>query len=322
MANWQIITWDLSFLKFVEIESISKEVGKEIASASDISWNKVKFNGTVGSIFMPLRDMEVRYNKCNQQEKTVLLCLRELYQCGVYEENLIFPFEWVEKLARQYGIDLDRGKWNELILSLKDKEFLQILDNERFHCEDVYLEEIVKPVLRKPDLQIFDELIDVFLKVPEVLVNIGNRAWVVGQNSSEEISAYMKVSIKAYKRVLKEFTRKKNSERYAMTQNNLGAAYRTLGEVEEKVENSKRAMRAYEEVLKVRTLERFPIQYAATQNNLGNAYSTLGEVEEKVENSKRAMGAYTEALGIYLKLGFIDLCALVRRNMNKCKTYK
>ena len=55
-----------------------------------------------------------------------------------------------------------------------------------------------------------------------------------------------------------------------MTQNNLGNAYRTLAEVEDKTENCKKAIQAYMQALEIRTLEQFPMDYAMTQNNLGS----------------------------------------------------
>jgi tetratricopeptide (TPR) repeat protein len=102
---------------------------------------------------------------------------------------------------------------------------------------------------------------------------------------------------------------------YGMTQNNLGTAYRTLGEVEEKAENCKKAIKAYEEALKVYTLEDFPMDYGMTQNNLGNAYRTLGEVEEKAENCKKAKQSYEEALKIFTEKEFPEVYPQVLNNL-------
>ena len=84
-----------------------------------------------------------------------------------------------------------------------------------------------------------------------------------------------------------------------MTQNNLGNAYWTLAEVQDKAENCLKAIEACEEALKVHTLEQFSMDYAMAQNNIGNAYVTLAEVEDKAENGKRAIQAYQEALEVH-----------------------
>ncbi len=63
-----------------------------------------------------------------------------------------------------------------------------------------------------------------------------------------------------------------------MTQNNLGAALRNIGDREEG--NDRAAGRRYRrcrQALRVRTRERAPLDWAMTQNNLGNALASLGE---------------------------------------------
>ena len=103
----------------------------------------------------------------------------------------------------------------------------------------------------------------------------------------------------------------------AMMQNNLGAAYRTLGEVRDKEQNVGLAIRAYGEALKVRTLEQFPIDYAMTQNNLGNAYRTLGEVRDKEKNMGLAIEACGEALKALEHEEIPELRIVVERNLSE-----
>ena len=55
---------------------------------------------------------------------------------------------------------------------------------------------------------------------------------------------------------------------YAMTQNNLGAAYSTLAVAEDKTDNCKKAIHAYEEALKVYNLDEFPEIYPLIKRNL------------------------------------------------------
>ncbi|MDP2924508.1 MAG: tetratricopeptide repeat protein, partial [Candidatus Omnitrophota bacterium] len=77
-----------------------------------------------------------------------------------------------------------------------------------------------------------------------------------------------KKAIKAYEEALKVRTLDRFPMQYATTQNNLGTAYRTLGEVEAKAENCKKAIKAYEEALKVFTKEEFPEIYLLVKSNL------------------------------------------------------
>jgi tetratricopeptide (TPR) repeat protein len=65
---------------------------------------------------------------------------------------------------------------------------------------------------------------------------------------------------------------------YAMTQNNLGNAYTTLAQVEEKEENYKKAITAYEEALKVFTKEEFPELNKSVAQNLGILRAFCGKM--------------------------------------------
>ncbi|MEH2150877.1 CHAT domain-containing protein, partial [Nostoc sp.] len=89
---------------------------------------------------------------------------------------------------------------------------------------------------------------------------------------------------------------------WAMTQNNLGAAYgdRILGE---RADNIELAIAAFSAALEVRTRSAFPVDWAMTQNNLGAAYGDriLGE---RAENIELAIAAYTAALQVRTKSAF------------------
>ena len=75
----------------------------------------------------------------------------------------------------------------------------------------------------------------------------------------------------AYRDALKERTRERVPLDWAMTQNNLGNALRTLGERESGTARLEEAVAAYRDALEEWTRERVPLDWAMTQNNLGNA---------------------------------------------------
>jgi len=285
------------FIEKVELGKVSEEEGENISKKVGINWYDVRFDGTIGSVFMRLSEMERRFeNECNEVEKTILQAMRELYICGVYEERQVFPLEWVKAATKKEGLEGKDYQWSDWLDKLKSKEFIT-KEKDKVQAEEVYLEYVVKPREKKSALELFLEMVSVFKGVPDALVRLGDRAYAMGIIKLEK-KYYMKIAIRAYKEALKVYTLKDFPEDYGMTQNNLGTAYSTLGEVEEKAENCKKAIKAYEEALKVYTLEDFPMDYGMTQNNLGTAYRTLGEVEEKAENCKKAIKAYEEALKV------------------------
>ena len=63
---------------------------------------------------------------------------------------------------------------------------------------------------------------------------------------------------------------------YATTQNNLGSAYRTLAEVENKAENCKKAIKAYRAALEVFTADNFPEANRLVQDNLTALFDFCG----------------------------------------------
>jgi tetratricopeptide (TPR) repeat protein len=83
---------------------------------------------------------------------------------------------------------------------------------------------------------------------------------------------------------------------WATSQNNLGNAFRVLGERASGTERLEEALSAYREALKEYTRERVPLAWAVTQNNLGNAFLRLGEQESVTGSLEEGVSAYREAL--------------------------
>ena len=109
---------------------------------------------------------------------------------------------------------------------------------------------------------------------------------------------------------------------FAATQNNLGVAYRTLSDVENKSRNCKRAIEAYEAALIVYTLDHFPMQYATTKNNIAGAYTTLSEIEETSKNADHAITCYKDAQNVFNKEQFQDYYDMIEDSINYVKTLK
>lgn len=245
------------FDQIIEVNEISEQQGKEIADNADRHWNEIKFNKTVGSIFMPLAEMDRRFKECTSEEKSVLKAVKKLYICGVYDEDQIFQLDKIQKVSETEGIKKEKYQWEELIEKLCEKEFTKIKEKDiyRIWAEGAYLEDIVK--LNHSELSVFEELLSIFAEISQELFKIGNRAYEIGSVKLQKAS-YMKVAIKAYQEALKIITVEQFPMDYAMTQNNIGNAYRTLAEVEEKALNCKKAIEAYQEALKIFTENSYP----------------------------------------------------------------
>ena len=95
----------------------------------------------------------------------------------------------------------------------------------------------------------------------------------------------LEIAIKGYETVLEMRPRATMAEQWAMTQNNLGNAYR--GRIRgERAQNIEHAIEAYEQSLQVRTPTAFPIDCLQTGRNLGN----IGKAEKDWETAMKGYG--------------------------------
>ena len=281
-----------------ELEKISLDEGKKIAEKLQMKWDKVKFNGTIGSIFMRLSEMERRYDQCSNIEKTILLALRNLYLCGVYNDNSIFNIEWIKKLAGKYELEGKDFEWTGWLKSLEDKEFVKAARRNKIWAEDAYLEYIVKPETQSSNTDVFEEVIGVFSDEPQVLLMLGERVYDTG-TVDVEISDYMKLSIKAFEKIIAKINKQEDELTYLKAQNYLGQSYWSLSRVENTLDNCRKSILFYNEVLKSLSPEQNPAEYAKIKNRIGNTFTAFAEVENKAENCKTAIDAYHDALRIF-----------------------
>ncbi|PAV11055.1 hypothetical protein ASJ81_11745 [Methanosarcina spelaei] len=131
------------FDQIIEVNEISEQQGKEIADNADRHWNEVRFNKTVGSIFMPLAEMDRRFKECTSEEKSVLKAVKKLYICGVYDEDQIFQLDKIQKVSENEGIKKEKYQWEELIEKLCEKEFTKIKKTQTLNNTGICFSKIV-----------------------------------------------------------------------------------------------------------------------------------------------------------------------------------
>jgi len=279
----------------IQLGAVTQEVGRKVAKESGAKWDGVKFNGTIGSIFMNLTEMEKRFDECDNMEKTILLSIRSMYFCGVYEENNIFPLDWLKMVAKFHELEGKEFEWAGWLKSLEGKEFIKIFRRNKIWAEDAYLEYVVKPEVEISRLDVFEELIYIFQDVPDALLMIAERAYDVG-SIELEVSDYMRLVIKAYQQALTSSQLQKGSEKEIEILNRLGVAYRTLGEYENRIENCTKAIELFKEAMAGRNAESGKELYSSILNNAGATHLRLAEVTDRVDNCLLAISAFEEAL--------------------------
>ncbi|MBC8172189.1 MAG: TIR domain-containing protein [Anaerolineae bacterium] len=202
----------------------------------------------------------------------------------VESENLEAAFEWA------MGVDgYEQALW--LVTSACGN---YLMNRGRFEHLKNWLERVATGVKSK-DIDSSGHSVDNRLAAA-VQNSLGN---LYGVYPFGDHQTNLKQAVAAYEAVLVYWTPQSAPLGYAMTQNNLGTAYRKLAGVEDKIANLKQAVEAHKAALVYFTPQSAPLSYAATQNNLGTVYRDLAEVEDRADNLKRAISAYEAALMYY-----------------------
>ena len=95
-----------------------------------------------------------------------------------------------------------------------------------------------------------------------------------------------------------EWTREKNAQKWAITQDRLGNALFSLGELSGDSQRVEKAVAAYRNALEVCTREALPAEWARTQNDLGDALRYLGDHFGDGPRLEEAAEAYRNALEV------------------------
>lgn len=282
------------FQKPIEIAKLKMEDVKEIVKRIKVQ-PPDGFDWNIGSLFLPLSLMKVRYNELNREEKRVLKAINRLHFGGVFIIKGVFPLDRVKRYYEEKNkVKIGESEFTNLLEDLKEKEFLEFGGNI-VKVEEAYLDEVIEG--EKPSPEDFAEMIQIFINDPQALFDLGFRASDIGKYDIR-IRDYMKVSIVANLGALKYWTEDNKRYKYAMTKNNLGLSYCNLSRIEDTLSNLNKSIKSYKEILNVFVYEEFPVDYAMTQNNLGNAYCGLAIIKNTADNLKRAIGAYDEALKV------------------------
>ncbi|MBE2219475.1 MAG: tetratricopeptide repeat protein [Ignavibacteria bacterium] len=287
----------------IELDKISSEEGRLVAGKLGLKWDTVKFNGTIGSIFMRLSEMERRFDSCDTVEKTILRVLRNLYKSGIYEESSHFRIDWIKKAASMFELEGRDFEWTGWLKSLEDKEFAKIARRNKLWAEDAYLEFVVKPEVEISQLEIIESMIEVFSADAEVLEMAGERAYDLGTVDTH-IADYMNLVIMCFEKVLQLIGSEIKGALYLKSLNYLGLAYWSLSAVQDAFSNSTKAIDCFNEVLKLTNADSQPYETAKIKNKLGNAYIILAQLENIEANCVKAIEAYDSALKVFSQRKF------------------
>jgi CHAT domain-containing protein len=147
--------------------------------------------------------------------------------------------------------------------------------------------------------------------IESILGNMGNLIIHISNFRLGKRANNLEIAITGYQILLSNW--EPGSKNWALTQNNLAAAYRNRIRGE-KAQNMELAIASYTAALTVYTRDAFPEYWALTQNNLAIAY-TYRIRGEKAENMELAIASYTAALTINTRDAFPEKWALTQNNL-------
>lgn len=284
-----------------EVEKITAETGRHVAEKLGMKWDSIKFNGTIGSIFMRLSEMERRFDNCDIVEKTVLRVLRNLYFAGITDDNNVIRTEWIKKASAKFELSAKEFEWAGWLKSLEEKEFLKVLPGSKVWVEDAYLEHVVKPETDESMYEIFRKAIDIFFDDFEVLQFVGETIYDHALDDPQFLE-YMNLAIEAFKRELELLEGSGQVSQLKKVKYSLGRAYWNLSQSLDTLENSKVAISYYNEMLQHVSKTGEPYEYANIKMKIGDAYQFLSFVGGIKENCLNAVSAFNEAIDILSSL--------------------
>ncbi|WP_424102110.1 CHAT domain-containing protein [Moorena producens] len=130
--------------------------------------------------------------------------------------------------------------------------------------------------------------------IAEVIGNFSNQ---IQQFPLGDKASNIEIAISGYKVALTVFTPEAFPQVWALTQTNIGAAYRDRIKGE-KAQNIEEAIACYQQALRVITFEAFPVDWARTQTNIGAAYRDRIK-GDKAQNIEVAIACLQQALTVY-----------------------
>ncbi len=294
----------------LEMEKLSVETGKEVAKNLGMKWDSVKFNGTIGSIFMRLSEMERRFETCDMIEKTILRVLRNLYLSGIYDDDKLIRKAWIKKAAKSFELEAKEFEWSGFYKSLEGKEFIKVTGISKIWAEDAYLEYVVKPEAETSMYEVFENTIEVFSDDTEVLHLAGQKIYSFALGDTQFVS-YIKLAIRTFKLehdlLLNVYNNPKEEteagseliKKLINVKNDLGEAYWNLGQSQDTLENAEKALAYYSELLKLIDKQSDSYEFARLKMKIGDTHKLLTFVDDIKTRSILSIAAYNEAIEIF-----------------------
>lgn len=269
----------------LELDEISKEEGKELASKVGKEWNPEQFDGTPGSVILDLAGMTERYKK-TEDGKVILKALKLMHEGNIYVHRERRVKDLCREIFELPMEKLSRYKWDEIINNLIESNFITI----KQQYIDVY------PSYLDTCVYDYDPPRNDLILLKKLLYREKDSGGLLylGQSFARKVA--FREAEDCYRKALSIYPR------YAHAYNSLGYLLSKLGEdaqnkggFEEAYRLCKEAEAQYRESLTINH------NYVSSYTNLGFVLSKLGEIDEFKGEYNKAKSLYLEAVEQYKK---------------------
>ncbi|MFX0062940.1 MAG: tetratricopeptide repeat protein [Candidatus Hermodarchaeota archaeon] len=314
---------DLANLCFtLEVGPIEPTKAQKIAKKVNISWEKVEFDGTIGSIFLQLSEMRRRYHTLDEDNTQVVLwALNLAYQAGLYLGHLAFPQAWIQHLVQQkYDLNLNPIEWVRLIKDLTNLDFVHLQhDPSRLLIEETYLENIINREHSIFLLQEVDSLREIFTNDANALLRLGTRLFAHGKTALIQNQQFFQAALRVYQTIIQPWqtdaalpTVSSPLERLelllttSLALNSMGVIYMDTGEPQKALEHFQQSY----------DIEKRLGDHAGMANQLGN----MGVIYRRIGEPQKALEHHQQSYDIHHRLG--DQAGVARQLINMGNIYR
>jgi len=243
----------------VELGDVSEEEAREVANETGIEFKS--FDGTIGSVFLGLNAMRIRFEKEQEECKILFWGLKLLHDAGIFLPRKIL----VEEIYRR------KLKRDRISASMSIESALERLERDSFIF-----------VFKLKEFQAIRERHESYLDFTEYLASVDDFRWLKGiLVELKDAEGLFYLGNAFYNRELFEsgiecYDESLKLKEYAEAYYNRGLAYTKLNQHEQAMEDYDRAIALNP-------------NFAEAYYNRGNAYAKLNQPERAIKDYDRAI---------------------------------
>ena len=279
----------------VEKERVEVLIDTLVSPGDESSARLGRFNGTVGSMCLPLELMADRFDRLPLRERDVLITIQGLFRAGLHRGASVFPMEGVtlHMAGREpyHGFD----DLSNLYECLEKTGFLTT-GRGTVTVETAYLEEVVPYAGSVIDS--IREIAAAYARDPLTLLAIADRLFTLAAESDDRVGCLL-ASRDMLMDALARVRSRGPSTLRRMLYNNLGAVLGGLFEETGRFGYARQGIASLSRSLDEIQADLYRAEYADTLSNIASLYLLLAEKGGTGYHASVAMDGFYESLTIY-----------------------